>query len=236
MSATRLPDPESMVFFHAHPDDETLAGGALLAAMAAAGRRVAVVTATCGERGEVVPGVEVGPSLAAYRRHERDAALDALGVADGAWLGGAGRYTDSGMRWLAPGVAGADPDAPPECLSRADVNAATEDLVELLTRFEAQALVSYDVLGGYHHPDHVACHHIARLAAQATGITRYELVSAQARPPAGTHWLDFPEQRPRLLAALQCYSSQLRVEADSVWHVGGQRQPIDTGVRLFRNR
>lgn len=236
MSAGRLPDPESVVFFHAHPDDETLSGGALLAAMAAAGRRVAVVTATSGERGDTVAGVAVGDSLAAFRRAERDAALEALGVSMGAWLGGVGRYTDSGMRWLAPGVAGADPDAPPDCLSLADPSLAAGDLVEFLTQFEAQAVISYDVYGGYHHPDHVACHHIARLAAQACGITRYELVSPAATPAPGTHWVDFPEQRLRLISALRCYSSQLRVEGDSVHHVGGQRQRIETGVRLFRTR
>lgn len=236
MSAGRLPAPESVVFLHAHPDDETLSSGALLAAMAAAGRRVAVVTATAGERGEIVPGVDVGASLADYRRDERDAALDTLGVNTGAWLGEFGRYTDSGMRWLAPGVAGPDPDAPPDCLSQADPSRAAADLVEFLTEFGAQAVVSYDSAGGYHHPDHVACHHIARFAAQASGITGYELVSAQVVPPTGTHWLDFPEQQPRLISALRCYASQLQVEGDSVRHVGGQRQRIETGVRLFRTR
>lgn len=231
---TQLSDAESVVFFHAHPDDETLSGGALLAALAAAGRRVAVVTATRGEQGEVIPGVDVGADLVAHRGRERSAALAALGVATEAWLGGERRYTDSGMRWVAPGVAGPAAQAAPDCLSRAPVAQAASDLVELLQRFQARAVVSYDVVGGYHHPDHVACHHIARVAAEVAGVARFELLSPGLVPTAGAQWLDHPEQRDRLVAALRCYPSQFRVVADEVVHVGGQHQPIETGVWLFR--
>lgn len=235
MTAVRqLADAESVVFFHAHPDDETLSGGALLAALAAAGRRVAVVTATRGEQGEVVPGVDVGADLVAHRERERASALAALGVKAAAWLGGERRYTDSGMRWVAPGVAGPAAQAAPDCLSRAPVAQAAADLVELLRRFDAQALVSYDSVGGYHHPDHVACHRIARAAAEVAGVPRFELVSPERMPAEGALWLDHPEQRDRLVAALRCYPSQFRVVADEIVHVGGQHQPIDTGVWMFR--
>lgn len=231
-----LPDAESVVFFHAHPDDETLSGGALLAAMVAAGRRVAVVTATRGERGEVRAGVAAGSDLASYRAQERDAALAALGVETGAWLGKGRRYTDSGMRWVAPGVAGPDLDAPLDCLSRADPKQASADLAEFVLEFGADALISYDASGGYHHPDHVACHHIAQLAAAATDRASYELVSAGIAPPAGAQWLDHPDQRENLLAALRCYGSQFGVEGAEIVHVGGQRQLVQTGVWLFRTR
>lgn len=230
----QLSDAESVVFFHAHPDDETLSGGALLAALAAAGRRVAVVTATRGEQGEVIPGVDVGTDLVAHRERERSAALAALGVTAQAWLGGERHYTDSGMRWIGPGVAGPAAQASPDCLSSAPVAQAATDLVELLHRFHAEAVVSYDAVGGYHHPDHVACHHIARVAAEVADVALFELVSPGSVPADGAAWLDHPEQRDRLVAALRCYPSQFRVVADEVVHVGGQHQPIDTGVWLFR--
>ncbi len=233
-AAGQLMNAESVVFFHAHPDDETLSGGALLAALAAAGRRVAVVTATRGEQGGVVSGVDVGSDLVAHRERERSAALAVLGVTVDAWLGGERRYTDSGMRWIRPGVAGPAAQAAPDCLSSAPVAQAAADLVELLRRFDAQALVSYDAVGGYHHPDHVACHRIARAAAQAAGVPRFELLSPEVVPVDGAQWLDHPEQRDRLLAALHCYPSQFRVVADEIVHVGGQHQSINTGVWLFR--
>jgi N-acetyl-1-D-myo-inositol-2-amino-2-deoxy-alpha-D-glucopyranoside deacetylase len=76
---------------HAHPDDETLSTGALLATWAAAGRPVTVVTCTRGERGEVIalPGTTSeglaglegdGPALAAHRERELARATSALGV------------------------------------------------------------------------------------------------------------------------------------------------------------
>lgn len=83
--------PGGLVVVHAHPDDETLATGALLATWAAAGLPVTVVTATRGERGEVI-GHELahlqgdGPALAAHRTTELAAALAALGVTDHAFL------------------------------------------------------------------------------------------------------------------------------------------------------
>ncbi|MBD8078129.1 PIG-L family deacetylase [Cellulosimicrobium arenosum] len=122
---------------HAHPDDETLATGALLATWAAAEEPVTVVTCTRGERGEVIDtpahptGVGQlegdGPALAAHREGELARALAALGVRDHVFLDAAdagpapeiedgsagarartGRYVDSGMAWAAPGVARAE--------------------------------------------------------------------------------------------------------------------------------
>lgn len=72
---------------HAHPDDETLSTGALLATWAAAGHPVTLVTCTRGERGEVIGEALAhlegdGPALAAHREVELAAALRALGVTD----------------------------------------------------------------------------------------------------------------------------------------------------------
>jgi len=80
-----------LVAVHAHPDDETLSTGALLATWAAAGLPVTVVTATRGERGEVIPAALAhlegdGPALAVHRSHELSAALAALGVRSHAYL------------------------------------------------------------------------------------------------------------------------------------------------------
>lgn len=84
--------PGGLLAVHAHPDDETLSTGGLLATFAAAGLPVCVVTCTRGERGEVLalPGTTSqgraglegdGPALGAYRESELAAAL--LRLADG---------------------------------------------------------------------------------------------------------------------------------------------------------
>lgn len=141
--AARLLDVARRVLFvHAHPDDETLATGALIAELVDRGVEVHVLTATRGERGELVPGVaDVEPGSAAFvalREQELRRALAALGVDHHAFLGTAPardpgattarRYRDSGMRWVTPDVAGPAEDSGPESLTAATVSEAASDL------------------------------------------------------------------------------------------------------------
>ena len=249
-----------VVFVHAHPDDETLAGGALVAWLTAHGVEVDVITATRGERGEIVEGVEgahVGSSLVARRAAELRGALDVLGVSRRAYLGTppartvglAPRvYTDSGMRWISDGLAGPADDADPDSLTAADRDEAAADVAAFLALAggpPADLVMSYDVLGGYGHPDHVAAHHITRRAAALAGVQSAELVSGP--PPAagvdqagvdrpGERWLDLADQLPTVQRALRCHATQVRVDGADVVHSGGQRQPIATtvGIRFER--
>ena len=238
-----------LVFLHAHPDDETLATGALLAWLVEQGSSVAVVTATRGEQGEVVPGplsaLAGTPALVAHREGELAGALGVLGVAEHALLGApparaAGRaprrYTDSGMRWLddAETVAGPAESAGPDSLTVAPVEEAAADLAAYLSSFGADAVASYDVHGGYGHPDHVACHHIAVAAARLAGVPMLEVVSAPLLPASDACEYTLPQYLPQVRAALCHYASQLTVDGDEVVHVGGQRQPILTKVWLRR--
>src|SRR5690606_38710740 len=86
--------PRTLVCFHAHPDDEAIATGGVMAKAAAAGHRVVLVLATGGELGEVPDGLLApGETLAERRAAETAAAAELLGVARVAWLG----YHDSGM-------------------------------------------------------------------------------------------------------------------------------------------
>ncbi len=86
------------LFVHAHPDDETINNGATMARYVAEGAQVTLLTCTLGEEGEVlVPelellGAEHADQLGGYRIGELRAAMDALGVTDIRFLGGAGRY------------------------------------------------------------------------------------------------------------------------------------------------
>lgn len=245
-----LPPPGSrLVFLHAHPDDETLATGVLLAWLAEAGYRVDVVTATRGEQGEVVPGplhaLAGTPALVEHREAELAGALAELGVAGHAFLGTpparAGgraprRYTDSGMRWLdeAETLAGPGDAAGPDSLTAAPAEQAAEDLAAYLTATGADAVVGYDRHGGYGHPDHVACAVIARAASRSTGVPLLQVVSPPLLPVPGAVAFDLPEYLPRVQAALRHHASQLVVDGADVVHVGGQRQAIQTSVHLVR--
>lgn len=169
-----------LVAVHAHPDDETLATGALLAAFAGAGQAVTVVTATRGERGEVI-GERLahlesdGPALAAHRETELAAALAALGVADHAFLDrlapvSTTRYEDSGMVWTGSARAGLGSEVPAGAFVGVPVDEAAERLAGLLRRRRQDVVATYDPEGGYGHPDHVRAHEVTMRALElATG-------------------------------------------------------------------
>ncbi|NUU17103.1 N-acetyl-1-D-myo-inositol-2-amino-2-deoxy-alpha-D-glucopyranoside deacetylase [Cellulomonas humilata] len=171
--------PGGLLAVHAHPDDESLTTGAMLATWAAAGRPVTVVTCTRGERGEVI-GERLahlegdGPALAEHRDQELDAALAALGVRDRVYLdtvpGSAGqRFEDSGMAWVGAGRAGRPDEIPPGAF----VGVSLEDAAELLARVirarRPDVVVTYEPGGGYGHPDHVRTHEVTRLAVELAG-------------------------------------------------------------------
>ncbi len=92
-----------LLLVHAHPDDETIGTGATMAHYAAAGAQVTLVTCTLGEEGEVlVPELALlaaghADQLGGWRIAELAAAMAELGVTDHRFLGGAGRFRDSGM-------------------------------------------------------------------------------------------------------------------------------------------
>lgn len=245
--------PTRVLFVHAHPDDEAISTGALIAALTASGRACFVVTATRGERGEVRAGVRAD-DLTALREGEWRRACAALGVAGQAFLGtpparsagrGPHRYLDSGMVWLdaAETLAGPAPDAPAGALTAADPAEVAADVAAYATAVRAELLVTYDAGGGYGHPDHTFLHAPTRASASDLGVGFAEIVSQPRSAPglageageAGdAHWLDLAAHRATVARALGAYESQLRVDGADIVHVGGQREPIQVrvGVRL----
>jgi N-acetyl-1-D-myo-inositol-2-amino-2-deoxy-alpha-D-glucopyranoside deacetylase len=173
----------SVVFVHAHPDDEAIGTGATMAHYAAAGARVTLVTCTLGEEGEIhVPALAQlaageADQLGGYRIAELDAACAALGVTDRRFLGGAGRYRDSGMMGL-------QTNEHPRCFWRADLDEAAGYLVEVLREVRPQVLVTYDPNGFYGHPDHIQSHRVAMRAA--------ELAGEEGFGPAKIYWTAVP--------------------------------------------
>jgi LmbE family N-acetylglucosaminyl deacetylase len=150
------------VFFHAHPDDEAIATAGTMAAMAADGHRVVLVTATRGELGEVPDGfLDPGETLAERRARELDAACALLGVARHEFLG----YGDSGME-------GEATNNDPGCFWQADVEEAAERLATLLREENADILTAYDEHGNYGHPDHVQVHRVGLRAGELAAVPR----------------------------------------------------------------
>jgi N-acetyl-1-D-myo-inositol-2-amino-2-deoxy-alpha-D-glucopyranoside deacetylase len=160
-----------LLFVHAHPDDESITNGASIAHYAARGAQVHVVTCTLGEEGEVIGdrwaqlAVDHADQLGGYRIGELTAALHALGVSEPIFLGGPGRWRDSGM-------AGTQSRGRQRFID-ADEREAVGALVAVIRAVRPHVVVTYDPNGGYGHPDHMQAHVVTTAAVAAAGAEDY---------------------------------------------------------------
>ena len=155
----------TLVTFHAHPDDESIATGGVMAKAADEGHRVVLVVATKGEHGEVAEGfLDPGEPLWQRRVQETLACAEILGVARVEFLG----YVDSGM-------VGTPENDLPESFWQADVDEAAARLAAILTEEGADVLTVYDENGVYGHPDHIQVHRVGLRAAELAGTPRVYL-------------------------------------------------------------
>lgn len=176
-----------LLLVHAHPDDESINNGATMAKYAAEGAHVALVTCTLGEEGEVIPpglrhlAADRDDTLGAHRLGELAAAMKELGVTDHRFLGGPGRYRDSGMM-------GAPQNDRPGCFWRADLDEAAALLVEVVREVRPQVLVTYDPDGGYGHPDHIQAHRVAMRAADLAAEPAFRRDLGDPHEIAKVYW------------------------------------------------
>jgi N-acetyl-1-D-myo-inositol-2-amino-2-deoxy-alpha-D-glucopyranoside deacetylase len=154
-----------------------------MAHYAAAGARVTLVTCTLGEEGEIhVPALAglaaaEADQLGGYRIAELHAACAALGVTDHRFLGGAGRYRDSGMM-------GTPANEHARAFWAADLDEAARALVEVIRETRPQVAVTYDPNGFYGHPDHIQAHRVTMRAV--------ELAAAEGIAPSKVYWTAVP--------------------------------------------
>jgi mycothiol S-conjugate amidase len=159
------PDPRqplTLMTVHAHPDDETIATGGVMARAVRDGHRVVLITATRGEQGEiVVPAMDTPDNhrrLGEIRMAELEAAMTVLGVTEWDNLG----YRDSDMKGRVGNV-------DPRSFGRADFDEAVGRLVWFIRRHRPHVMTTYDESKGYDHPDHVRVHEICQPAFDRAG-------------------------------------------------------------------
>ncbi|MGH8774911.1 MAG: N-acetyl-1-D-myo-inositol-2-amino-2-deoxy-alpha-D-glucopyranoside deacetylase [Jiangellaceae bacterium] len=176
-----------LLLVHAHPDDETINDGATMARYVAEGAQVTLVTCTLGEEGEVlVPelahlAADQEDGLGRHRIGELAAAMAELGVTDHRFLGGPGRYRDSGMEYGQDGSAAPRAETRPDAFWRADLREVADHLVAVIREVRPQVLLTYDQVGGYGHPDHIQAHRTATYGAALAAAPSY-------RPDLGPAW------------------------------------------------
>lgn len=144
----------TIVFLHAHPDDESISTGGSIARAVAEGHRVVLVVATNGDHGEVPEGLPEGRTLVDVRREETEKSCAVLGVHRLEWLG----YADSGMT-------GWEQNSHENAFMAADLEEARDRLLAVVDGEKADVLVGYDWHGGYGHPDHIMVHKVVHAVA-----------------------------------------------------------------------
>ena len=213
-------------FFHAHPDDEAIATGGVMAQLADAGHRVVLVVATRGEHGEVPAGVlRPGEELWERRVAETHAAAAILGVERVEFLG----YRDSGMM-------DAETNSAPDSFWSTDVEEAAERLASVLREEDAHAVTAYDERGGYGHPDHIQVHrvglraaalagtpavfestvnadHVTRMIREAAGTMEFEETDLGVPEARITTFVDVTDVIERKRAAMVAHASQITEES-----------------------
>jgi LmbE family N-acetylglucosaminyl deacetylase len=152
----------TVVFVHAHPDDEASQTAGSMARAAAEGHRVVLVIATNGDHGDAPDDLEEGETVIARRRIEAETSNAAIGTHRIVWLG----YADSGMT-------GWEQNDHEASLMQAPVEEVAARVAELLREEAADVVVGYDWHGGYGHPDHVQVHRVTKRAAELAGTRRY---------------------------------------------------------------
>ncbi|MEV4252592.1 PIG-L family deacetylase [Spirillospora sp. NPDC049652] len=159
--------PLTLMAVHAHPDDEVLGTGGVLAQAAAEGHRAVLVTCTNGEQGDDANGLKPqdeghdAESVARARLAELRESTSILGIEHVELLG----YRDSGM-------VGWDANQDRRAFSNVPVEDAAARLAELMEKYRPDVVITYDDNGNYGHPDHIQAHRIAVAAAESTGIPR----------------------------------------------------------------
>lgn len=258
---------ERVLFVHAHPDDESIVSGATLATLVDRGAHVTVVTCTRGELGEVMPddlaALRGDPAaLAAHRETEIAEAMRELGVTDHRFLGSQEArttgllprpYRDSGMEWGPAGTPVPVADLHPAAFCHAEFGEIVSDLAAVVSDVKPDAIVSYDVDGGYGHPDHVRVNRAALRVARLAGVPFFAITAGSAHPeaarvagdrtaaqslPTGTIAVDGTPVVDRKVRALQSYRSQVKVlqtaGGPALEYPHGAVEPV-TVVETFRH-
>jgi LmbE family N-acetylglucosaminyl deacetylase len=213
----------TVVFFHAHPDDEAISTGGTMARMAADGHRVVLVTATRGELGEVPEGLlDPGETLAQRRAEELAAACKVLGVARHEYLG----YRDSGM-------AGEPTNEDPASFWKANADEAAQRLAAILDEEHADVFSTYDENGGYGHPDHIQVHRVGIRAAEQARTARvfmatvnrdYLLSLADRSDELG---LSMPEEQRAMLDTLGVHAERITTAVDVSGYLDAKRRAME---------
>jgi len=156
----------------AHPDDETFGTGGTLAYYARRGVEVHLICATSGEVGIAPPDLRGFQSPGEMRRAELRCAAQVLGLKEVHFL----NYRDSGMT-------GSPDNRNPEALAAQPTIQVARKVAILIRQIRPQVVITFDPIGGYRHPDHIAIHNATVEALPIAGDASVDLEGLPAYSP-----------------------------------------------------
>jgi LmbE family N-acetylglucosaminyl deacetylase len=186
----------SLMVVHAHPDDESIGTGGILAKYSAEGIRTILVYSTRGEVGEILNPNFVPPStglkIEDIRVLELGRALKVLGVESAYYLG----YRDSGMP-------GSLDNHHPQAFAEANMQEATGRLVDIIRLVCPHVIVTYNERGFYGHPDHIMANRVTLQAFHIAGDPEFKC-EKELKPwhPNKLYYIAAPTTRLRLINRL----------------------------------
>ena len=181
----------TLLIVHAHPDDESISTGGVLAKYSDNGVRTVLTYCTRGEAGDILNpnfvSPEPGMNITDIRAIELEKAINVLKVKSVNFLG----YRDSGM-------AGTPENNHPKAFARADQQEATARLVKIIRRFKPQVVVTYNERGTYLHPDHIMANRITLQAFNDSGDRTYKIEEGlDPWQPSKLYYTAIPMERIR---------------------------------------
>ena len=237
MSKPRF-SPKRLLVVHAHPDDESLFTGHLIAHALRGGSEVRVLTLTRGEMGSTqVKQFEYlngdTQAMALFREQELSQALEAFPGVEHRYLGKRA-YKDSGMRINAWGKVGKPRKLDEMALAAAGTSVVGEDIADEIRDFKPDAVVTYDAKGGYGHPDHKASHAAVAWAIRQVAKERIKPEFWEIAEPGNSFDIEFGDEETAELkkAALQAHGSQVEISGDEIIYNGKTRMRLSDKERL----
>lgn len=237
-------NPRRVLLVHAHPDDESLFTGHVIADRMAAGAEVYVLTLTRGERGKVkladLKSLEGRTAeMGAFRTAELMNALDAYSIDDRSVqhsFAGTRSYLDSGMRISRFGRPTRKRILDEMSLVAVATPVVADDILKVMNQLRPDAVITYNRKGGFGHPDH-------KKAYDATTMAVRKYAKSHKKPQFYT--IAEPGERGDVTvgnaktgqvkkAALSAHASQVLVNQDTYALVAGKEMRYDKPERLKR--
>ncbi|MEY4437561.1 MAG: hypothetical protein RL100_1025 [Actinomycetota bacterium] len=231
--------PKRLLIVHAHPDDESLFTGHIIADRLAAKAEVYVFTLTRGERGkmklEELKSLEGNFSaMGSFRATELAEALAVYGKVEHSFAG-TRAYLDSGLRINPMGKPAKPRNLDEMALSAASTSVIADDIATKIQEFKPDAVLTYNSRGGFGHPDH-------KMAHDATAMAIRQIAKKRGRAPQ--FWViaeprekfdaEIGNAKTALIkkAALEAHASQVAVSAETYSVVPGKEVRYDRPERV----